>query len=177
MCASVKVAVSVADRIQLDAIVVDRNSPREHIWRAQIVLSAMDGCGIMRRAGVSRTGLGHWQKCLVIDPVPGLPRNKTPPPRIPLPEPEVAVRMVCAMPADPSDEATRWTAVTTARVQGVGVNSVQHYWRKHGPHLHGTRQFKLSNDPKFASKLREIVGYMSIRRRMTRCSRSIRAEQ
>jgi hypothetical protein len=37
---------------------------------------------------------------------------------------------------------------------------VQRIWRAHGlqPHRHRVRQFNLSNDPKFAAKLHEIVG-------------------
>ncbi|MGA8192264.1 MAG: IS630 family transposase, partial [Acetobacteraceae bacterium] len=36
MRTGIKVDVSSADRVQLDAIVADRNSPQKHVWRAQI---------------------------------------------------------------------------------------------------------------------------------------------
>src|ERR1700757_3082578 len=41
---------------------------------------------------------------------------------------------------------------------GISVSSVQRIWRKHGLQPHKVRQFKLSNDPQFAAKLRDIVG-------------------
>src|SRR5450756_1023875 len=45
-----------------------------------------------------------------------------------------------------------------ARAAGISVSSVQRIWRRHGLQPHRTRQFKLSNDPQFAAKLRDIVG-------------------
>jgi hypothetical protein len=45
-----------------------------------------------------------------------------------------------------------------ANVQSVSVSSVQRIWRKHGLQPHRKRHFKLSNDPEFAAKLRDIVG-------------------
>src|SRR5271167_4170952 len=52
----------------------------------------------------------------------------------------------------------RVVAAAMAKVQGISVSSVQRIWRRHGLQPHRTRLFKLSNDPQFASKLREIVG-------------------
>ena len=45
-----------------------------------------------------------------------------------------------------------------AKVAGMSLSSVQRIWRAHGLQPHRIRQFKLSNDPKFAAKLRDIVG-------------------
>jgi hypothetical protein len=45
-----------------------------------------------------------------------------------------------------------------ATVHGISVSSVQRIWRKHGLQPHRTRLLKLSNDPQFAAKLRDIVG-------------------
>ncbi len=48
----ITVEVSSADRARLEAVVVDRNSPQKHVWRARIVLLTADGHGtveIMRR--------------------------------------------------------------------------------------------------------------------------------
>ena len=44
-----------------------------------------------------------------------------------------------------------------ARESGVSVSSMQRIWRRHGLQPHRMRHFKLSNDPRFASKLHEIV--------------------
>ena len=45
-----------------------------------------------------------------------------------------------------------------AKEVGVSVSSVQRIWRGHGLQPHRVRQFKLSNDPKFIDKLRDVVG-------------------
>jgi transposase len=45
-----------------------------------------------------------------------------------------------------------------AKAAGISVSSVQRIWRAHGLQPHRVRRFKLSNDPKFAAKLRDIVG-------------------
>jgi hypothetical protein len=41
---------------------------------------------------------------------------------------------------------------------GISVSSVQRIWRAHGLQPHRVRQFKLSNDPQFVAKLRDLVG-------------------
>src|SRR5919202_1283497 len=45
-----------------------------------------------------------------------------------------------------------------ARAGGISASSVRRIWRSHGLQPHRMRQFKLSNDPQFAAKLRNIVG-------------------
>jgi hypothetical protein len=65
----------------------------------------------------------------------------------------------------PVAEATHWTGAAMAEAAGVSVSSVQRIWRSHGLQPHRIRQFKLSKDPAFVDKLRDVVGSMSIRRR------------
>src|ERR1019366_6962065 len=127
----------------------------------QIVLLTADGFGtaeIMRRAGTSKMAVWRWQERFVTDGVAGLLRDKTRPSRIPPLATEVAARVVATTLADPPGETTQWTAAAMAKVQGISVSSVQRIWRRHGLQPHRTRQFKLSNDPQFAAKLRDIVG-------------------
>ncbi len=45
-----------------------------------------------------------------------------------------------------------------AEAVGISVSSVQRIWRAHGLQPHRVRRFKLSNDPQFVAKLRDIVG-------------------
>ena len=59
---------------------------------------------------------------------------------------------------DPPGETTHWTATAMARESGISISSVHRIWRRHGLRPHRVRQFKLSNDRQFASKLRDIVG-------------------
>jgi transposase len=161
MRTGIEVDMSATDRSQLDAIVADRNAPQKHVWRARIVLLTADGCGtaeIMRQAGVSKTAVWRWQERFMTDGVAGLLRDKTRPSRIPPLDADVAARVVTATQADPPGETTHWTATAMAKLQGISVSSVQRIWHRHGLQPHRTRLFKLSNDPQFAAKLRDIVG-------------------
>src|SRR4029077_9397429 len=45
-----------------------------------------------------------------------------------------------------------------AEASGISVSAVQRIWRAHGLRPHKIEQFKLSNDPKFVDKLRDVVG-------------------
>ena len=85
-------------------------------------------------------------------------RDKTRPSRIPPLDPEVAERVVALTIEPPPGETTHWTAPAMAKAAGISVSSVQRIWRAHGLQPHRMRQFKLSNDPQFAAKLRDIVG-------------------
>jgi hypothetical protein len=55
-------------------------------------------------------------------------------------------------------EATHWTALAVAEAAGVSVSSTQRIWRSPGLQPYRVRQFKLSRDPEFVPKLRDVVG-------------------
>ena len=155
------VAVSAADRTRLEAIVGDRNSPQKHVWRARIVLLTADGLGtseIMHRAGTSKVTVWRWQERFMRAGVAGLLRDMTRPSRIPPLPASVHERTVALTLGDPPGEATHWTAEMMAKAAGISVSSVQRIWRAHGLQPHRVRQFKLSRDPEFVPKLRDIVG-------------------
>jgi transposase len=157
----VVVDVNAADRARLEAIVADRNSPQKHVWRARIILLTTAGLGtveITRRTGKSKNCVWRWQERFMQEGVGGLSRDKTRPSRIPPLGPQVAERVVARTQQDPPGEATHWTAGMMTKATGISVSSVQRIWRAHGLQPHRVQQFKLSTDPQFASKVRDIVG-------------------
>jgi transposase len=158
----IEIEVTAADRARLEAIVADRNSPQKHVWRARIVLATADGCGtaeIMRRAGVSKPCVWRWQERFMTAGVGGLVRDKTRPSRIaPLPKAVVDKVVRRTLEDPPRGETTHWTAPGMAAASGISISSVQRIWRAHGLRPHQVRSFKLSNDPKFAEKVEDIVG-------------------
>ncbi len=101
----------------------------------------------MALAGTLRTGR-----------LDGLLRDKTRPSRTPPLGPEVIERVVALTQNKPPDEASHWTAAAMAQASSISASSVQRIWRGHGLQPHRVRTFKLSNDPAFASKLRDVVG-------------------
>jgi transposase len=112
----------------------------------------------MRRAGVAKTAVWRWQERFMVAGVEGLLRDKTRPSRIPPLGPEIAERVVTLTLGPPPGETTHWTASAMAASVDISPSSVQRIWRAHGLQPHRMRQFKLSNDPQFAAKLRDIVG-------------------
>ena len=155
------VDVNLADRSRLGSVIANRNSPQKHVWRAQIVLLTADGLGteeIMRRTGKSKTAVWRWQERFMSDGVDGLLRDKTRRSRIPPLDADVTDAVVRLTQTSPPGETTHWTAATMAKQVGISASSVHRIWRAHGLRPHRVRQFKLSNDPHFATKLRDIVG-------------------
>ncbi len=155
------IRLSAAERSELEAVVANRNSPQKHVWRAKIVLLTADGRGtadIMRATGKAKTVIWRWQERFGEEGVAGLWRDKTRPSRIPPLSPAVAERVVALTMAGPPPTASHWTGAAMAKAAGISVSSVQRIWRAHGLRPHLVRRFKLSNDPQFAAKLKEIVG-------------------
>ena len=66
--------------------------------------------------------------------------------------------MVALTLTEPPGETTHWTGRAMAAVSGVSLRSVQRIWAAHGLQPHRIRRFKLSTDPAFATKLRDVVG-------------------
>jgi transposase len=114
---------------------------------------------IMRQTGKSKPAVWRWQERFMRDGVEGLLRDKTRPSRIPPLGDVVAERvLMLTTTAKPPGEVTHWTGPAMAKTVGISVSSVQRIWRAHGLQPHRWRQFKLSNDPQFAAKVRDVVG-------------------
>ena len=161
MRTGISFTVSPTDRVRLSALVRDCNAPQKHVWRAAIVLLSCDGIGtveIMRRTGKSKTCVWRWQERFATEGYDGLLRDKTRPSRIPPHGPELAERVVALTLVDPPGETTHWTADMMAKEAGISASAVRRIWKAHGLAPHRWRQFKLSNDPKFVDKLRDVVG-------------------
>src|SRR6476646_10250262 len=155
------ITLKPTDRRRLAALVRDRNAPHKHVWRAEIVLLSADGVGtneIMRQTGKSKTCVWRWQERFMRAGYAGLLRDKTRPSRIPALGSDIAERVVALTRTDPPVEATHWTAAMMAKAVGISASSVQRIWRAHGLQPHRVQQFKLSTDPKFIDKLRDVVG-------------------
>src|SRR6201987_5453512 len=157
----ISVTVTPADRMRLQSIIRDRNSPQKHVWRARIIVLAADIEGtiaIMRAVGKGKTVVWRWQERFMREGVDGLTRDKTRPSRIPALPPETVDRVVALTNQAPPHEATHWTASGMAKAAGISPSSVRRIWKRHGLQPHRVRAFKLSNDPKFAEKLKDVVG-------------------
>ena len=92
------------------------------------------------------------------DGMAGLLREKTRKPGLPALPSALVERVVALTLTEPSGEATHWTGRAMAAATGVSLRSVQRIWAAHGLQPHRVRRFRLSQDPAFAAKLRDVVG-------------------
>ena len=151
--------VTRADRLRLEAIVADRSAPQKHVWRAKVILATADGCGtaeIMRRSGKSKPVVWTWQARFMAEGVEGLLRDKTRKPGKPPLPPNTVQRVVDLALGPPPGESTHWTGRELAKAAGVSLRSVQRILEAHQLAPHRIRTFKLSKDPEFVEKLRDI---------------------
>src|SRR5438046_221749 len=161
MRAGIVVNVTRADRVRLEAIVADRSAPQKHLWRAKVIVATADGCGtaeIMRRSGKSKPVVWTWQARFMAEGVEGLLRDKTRKPGKPPLPPNTVQRVVALALGPPPGESTHWTGRELAKATGASLRSVQRILEAHQLAPHRIRTFKLSKDPEFAEKLRDIVG-------------------
>jgi transposase len=153
--------LSGADRARLERIVRDRNGAVKHVYRARIVLLAGDGLGstrIARAVGKSEPTVRRWLARFGAAGVDGLLRDASRPPgKKPLPK-SMVERVVQMTLHELPPHATHWSARRLAKAVGVGHGAVQKIWAAHGLKPHLVRRFKLSNDPRFVEKLRDVVG-------------------
>ena len=155
--------MTAEDRVRLESIVGDRNSPQKHVWRARIMLLTADGIGtaaIMRADGKAKTAVWRWQERFMQAGVDGLLRDKTRPSRKPpLPAETIVARVVELTPRDPPARRPTGRRRRWRRPPGISASSVQRIWhRRTGSRRTGCASFKLSNDPEFAEKLNDVVG-------------------
>lgn len=161
MRTGISIILKPADRRRLKALARDRNAPHKHVWRAEIVLLSADSFGtngIMRRTGTSKTCVWRWQERFMVAGYDSLLHDKTRPSRIPPLGSGIAERVVALTRTEPPAEATHWTSAMMAKVVDISASSVQRIWRAHGLQPHRVKQFKLSTDPRFVDKLRDVVG-------------------
>ena len=158
---SIAVALSATDRSRLQALVVNRNTPQKHVWRARIVLLLADETSareVQRRTGASQPTIRRWRERFRAAGVDGLLRDKTRPPGKPLLPADTIRRVVEMTLHQPPPAATHWSSRALAKTVGIGVSSVQRIWQAHGLKPHLTKGFKLSRDPNFVAKVTDIVG-------------------
>jgi transposase len=128
--------------------------------RARIVLACADepnNTAVAARLGVCAATVGTWRKRflarrldgLVDDPRPGTPRTVT----------DAAVEAVVTRTLESKPpNATHWSTRGMAQASGLSQSTVGRIWRAFGLQPHRADTFKLSTDPFFVEKVRDVVG-------------------
>jgi len=155
-----EIKLNESDRSELQSLARSRALPAALVRRARMVLMSADGednASIAQALGVSRPTVGVWRGRFLRRGIAGLYGEKpTGRPRTRGDE-EIARLMRRALTTRPKD-ATHWSTRGFAKASGVSKSSVQRYFALFGLQPHRSKSFKLSNDPFFVEKVRDIVG-------------------
>ena len=153
--------LSPHDRALLDALVQSGQTPQRTALRARIILGAAAGRANHRLAtelGISRPKVLRWRQRFAEAGVAGLLKDAPRPGRHQqLGAKKIEAIVTATLHTTPRD-ATHWSSRTMARTHGVSAATVQRIWRAHGLQPHRSERFKLSRDPEFIPKLRDVVG-------------------
>jgi transposase len=162
---AVPIALSEADHSRLQSWARRRKTGQALATRARLVPARAEpgstNGGVAAALGVSRPTVALWRRRfaergldgLLDEPRPGAPRKIT--------DEQVERAVTTTLEATPAD-ATHWSTRSLARATGLSQTAVCRIWRAFAlkPHRAGT--FKLSTDPLFVEKVRDIVGlYLS----------------
>ena len=138
-----------------------RSTPARLVERARLVLAAADGHrnkDIAARLGVTPNKVGRWRRRFAERRIQGIEQDAPRPGRDPVLRRELAPRIIEATTRTKPPNATHWSIRTLARHLSVDRNMVHRVWKATGLKPHLVRHFKLSNDPQFVEKLRDVVG-------------------
>jgi transposase len=156
------ITVSEADRLTLLGWARRPKTAQALALRARIVLACADrpdasNTDVARQLGVHRHSVHKWRERyrtrglegLSDEPRPGVPRTIT----------DDAVDRVIALTLESAAPgATHWSTRTLARTAGMSQTAVSRIWRAFGLQPHRSETFKLSRDPQFVEKVRDVVG-------------------
>lgn len=148
------------ERAQLEAWSRRRSSAQALAMRARIVLLAGEGLKnteIGERLEIKRGTAATWRNRfaehrldgLLDEPRPGRPRTVT--------DEQVEQVIVTTLETTPRD-ATHWSTRSMAREVGLTQTAVLRIWKAFGLQPHRQESWKLSKDPQFIDKVRDVVG-------------------
>ena len=156
----VQIELSEQERAQLEAWARRRSSAQALAQRCRVVLLAAEGLNnteIAERLGVRRPMVRKWRSRfaeyrldgLIDEPRPGKPRTIT--------DEQVEEVVVKTLESTPKD-ATHWSTRSMAREVGLTQSAVLRIWQAFGLQPHRQETWKLSKDPQFVAKVRDVVG-------------------
>jgi transposase len=128
--------------------------------RSKIILSCADGMdntSVAAQLGCSTATVGKWRRRFVADRLDGLTDDPRPgAPRL-VSDDQVEQVVVATLERTPRD-ATHWSRASMAAEAGLSKSTVGRIWRAFGLKPHLVETFKLSSDPLFIEKVRDVVG-------------------
>lgn len=157
---AVEITLKKPEREELESFANSRSLPHALVLRAKIVLLAAEGMENLRiaeRVGLSRISVGKWRRRYAAEGLPGIYDQLRPGRPREIEDEKISQLVSDTIGRQPKD-ATHWTVRSMGEEVGVSKSTVQRVWSTFGLQPHRQKHFKLSNDPFFVEKLRDIVG-------------------
>lgn len=154
------VTIDARMREQLTTMSRARSLSQALAQRAKIILLAADGLNnstIAVQLGLSRPTVGKWRRRFLSQGLVGLDEEARPGAPRAISDEQVAALLRQTLKSKPK-AATHWTCRSLAAETGVSCATVHRLWRAFGLQPHRQKHFKLSTDPFFVEKVRDIVG-------------------
>jgi putative transposase len=155
-----KLVMRAADREQLEGLASSRSLSAGLVNRARIVLLSAEGLTnqqIAKRLGMANGTVGKWRRRFVKHGVTGLHDELRPGRPRSISDERVAHLVAKTLRTRPKN-GTHWSVRHIARDTRLAKSTVHRIWQAFGLQPHRQRHFKLSNDPFFVEKVRDIVG-------------------
>src|SRR6202140_4489527 len=152
--------LSVQQREHLENLANSRSLPAGLVGRAKIILLSASGKTnqqIARQLGLTNATVGKWRRRFLQQDVSGLHDELRPGRPRPISDERVAQLVRKTLDTKPKD-GTHWSIRQIARQTRLSKSTVHRIWQAFGLEPHRQRHFKLSNDPFFVEKVRDIVG-------------------
>jgi transposase len=149
-----------AERAELKALTSRRKTGQALALRARIVLACAQGeenREVAARLEIDKDTVGKWRPRFIEHRIDGLrdaPRSGAP---RTIEDARIEAVIVKTLESAPKD-ATHWSSRGMAKASGLSTSSVQRIWRAFGLQPHRLETFKLSSDPDFVAKVRDVVG-------------------
>jgi transposase len=157
---AVEVVLSVVEREQLESWARRGKSAQALAQRSRVVLAAAEGLKnteIAQRLALDHATVRKWRSRFAVDRLDGLvdePRSGRPRTVSDAQVEEVIVRTLESTPKN----ATHWSTRSMAAEVGLSQTAVSRIWRAFGLQPHRQETWKLSRDPQFIDKVRDLVG-------------------
>lgn len=156
-----EILLSPEERQLLEKFARGRSTPARLVQRAQIILLASEGKEnreIAAELGIVRHTVGRWRSRYAQLGLAGIERDSPRSGRLPTISTKVIQEVIRKTTQETPSDATHWSTRSMARATGLSAATIRRIWRRHGLKPHRVRTFKLSNDPRFAEKLEEVIG-------------------
>jgi transposase len=161
----VPVELTDDERLALASWARRRKTAQALALRSRIVLRCADGGSIGEVAaelGVSRDAVSKWRARFLRDRLEGLTDEPRPGRPRTVSDEQVEAVITATLEQAPPGGDTHWSTRSMARSAGLSQSAVSRIWRAFGLKPHVIQTWKLSTDPQFIEKVRDVVGlYMS----------------